>query len=76
MLCVDFLPHNCLCTYIYFLEKKQRQKQQGLYQLKTREPKFLFQLLFIIYDYYILFLFFFICSPNFLNFSITQTRPR
>ena len=60
-------PTLVSCTYIYFLEK--RQKQQGLYQLKTREPRSYYYYIFLIVFYYDKY--FFICSSNSLYFSIT-----
>jgi hypothetical protein len=73
-------PH--LFLYLLLFYRKNKKNRQGLYQLKYWRALSLLLLFFILfvyhyyyyYYYYYKFLFYFMCSPNFLSFNINKAK--
>ena len=72
MSCLRDLPYTYSCTCIFFLEKTKTETTRALPVKKLGS----LNLIIIIIFFYLFNFFYFMCSPNFLSFSINKAKVK
>ena len=72
--CLRNLPHSYCCTCFYLTKKNKKKQTRALPAKTLGSLNFIIIIITFIFVIYYYILFYFMCSPNFLSFSINEVK--